>query len=190
VSGGWDRIPWAGLPRRRRSVGIAAALAVVLVVATIGIVTAVQGDLFWLRGSTTNPCGTPSTGQTPLDSFIAFSDPREAVDGPNHWYNFTVESAGGGIVLGGLTFAVAGPTGANITPTAMWSSGVVGLTGTWVGIYDFGTATWMSGQNVLLASSQTLILDTGVTSLSDAGNVLNIALQTACLDGSVQAAIP
>ena len=158
--------------------------------AAVGLVTAAQGNLFWLGGAPSNACGTPSSGPTPLGTSLAFNEPQEEVRGANHWYNFSVQSAAGGVVWGDLVLAAVTSTGGNITATALWTAGAWSWNGTGVATYEFASTTWLSGGNAPVASSQTLVFDSGTTDLSNGGDAMNIFFQSTCLEGSVQIQIP
>jgi hypothetical protein len=163
----------------------------VALVAAVGIVSAAEGNLFWLSAPPANACLTMSypPGQTPLGSSLAFGAPFEQVRGPNHWYNFSVQSAGGGITWGELALQVVTATGANVTPAASWSGGAWGYPDVWVATYDFAGQDWSVGGSAVINSTQTLVLDSGSTDLSAMGYALNV-LGRGCFQGSVSISIP
>ncbi len=180
-------------PRSRRLWVAGACLGLVAIVGAVAVVTAFEGNLFWLRGQSSAPsgCGSPSPtgGNTPLGSSAALGTPREQVKGPNHWYNFSVQSAGGGIAWGDIRLQVVTAENVNITPTTAWTAVVTAISGPPVATYDFVNGTWSEGAGVAWTSLQTLSIDSGTTNLSAAGDMLNV-LGVGCFQGSISVNIP
>ncbi|MCI4354203.1 MAG: hypothetical protein L3K06_02420, partial [Thermoplasmata archaeon] len=61
------------------------------------------------------PCignGCPGgAGNQPLATVLAISSPLEASTERGNWYNFSVQSAAGGLTWGDLAFQIQGPSG-------------------------------------------------------------------------------
>ncbi len=165
-----------------------ACLGIVAVVASVGIVTASQGDLFWLYGPPSSGCAPPPPCQG-LCTGPAFDRPLEQTLGPNHWYNFSVQSAGGGLVWDEWAFQVVTGTGGNVTPTSSWTAVVLDLAGSPIATYVFANSTWAAGGTELFLSSQTLSIDSGATDLTALGDALNV-IGVGCYEGSIAIAIP
>jgi hypothetical protein len=178
-------------PTGRNRIVLAALIAVGAIIAAAGIVTEAQGNLFWLYGQPTGGCPAPysGSGDTPLDTSAALNTPMEQVRGPNHWYNFSVQSAGGGMTWGEIGLQVVTSTGSNVTPTDLWSAVALGLTGSSVATYSFSSGTGTTGSSAPFLSSQTLVLDSGTTNLSAVGDSLNV-VGMGCFQGSISIAIP
>jgi hypothetical protein len=183
-----DHAPLATVltPRERRYLSVYLPLGIVTAVLVDGAAFAAIG---WPMpivqpGGPCEGCTIPPTGTS-----LALGAPTEQSAGPNIWYNFTVQSAGGGITLGNLAFQVVTATGAIVPPGASWSLVVLGLSGTWVGTYSLGAGTWVSGGGEEITSGQTVVLDTGSTSLSGQGDVLNV-IGAGSFQGSISVSIP
>ena len=113
-------------PQRRRFIRVGALVGSV---ASIGILVLVFVALPLLFPTPRTPgCECP-LNVTPL----AFGPPSEGSAGPNHWYNFTVQSAGGGIVLENIGLAIETATGTDVVPGASWTALLLGLGGELVG---------------------------------------------------------
>jgi hypothetical protein len=157
-------------------------------VAGVGVVTASQGNLFWLYGPPSRACAPTPTcfcGTGP-----ALGKPYEHAVGPHHWYNFSVQSAGGGLEWGEILLQVVTATNANVTPTASWTGTVtVPSAGPPVATYEFTNGTWVTGASVLWTSVQTLSLDSSTTNLSAMGDTLNVN-GVGCFQGSISVSIP
>ncbi len=120
---------------------------------------------------------------------LAFGPPSEGSAGPNHWYNFTVQSAGGGIVLENIGLAIETATGTDVVPGASWTALLLGLGGELVGTYSFVTASWTGGATAAISSGQVLVVDIGATNLAGVGDALNV-FGTGGFQGSISIGIP
>src|SRR5271154_7597489 len=93
--------------RRAHKRGVSPIIATILLVAITVVLAAVLYIL--ISGLTKGP------GTTPLGTSLALGAPNEAQKGAgattNNWYNFTVQSAGGGIILNNIQFQVVTATG-------------------------------------------------------------------------------
>ncbi len=123
-----------------------------------------------------------------LCTSAALNEPYEHTAGPNHWYSFSVQSAGGGLEWDEWHLQVVTSTGTNVTPTSSWTATAVGLTGNLVATYEFANGTWTAGASALIASSQILSIDSGATNLSAMGDTLNV-IGAGCYEGSIAVAI-
>ncbi len=180
-----------GLSPRGRWLVIIASLAVVLAVSLVGVLTAAQGNLFWLGGASSPACGgSPDGSGTPLGTSIALSTPSEQVWGHHHWYNSTVESAVPQLAWSEMGIQVVTATGSNVTPASDWAGGVLSSTGSWVAFFGFSNGTWISGGETAVESSQSLVIDSGTTGLAGVGDQLMVTFHSACLQGSISVNIP
>jgi hypothetical protein len=140
----------------------AAGLTTIAVV--LGIAAAVI--LVWVAmpRSSGVDCNPSHSGQTPLGSFLSLSPPREAVIGPTHWYNFSLQSVPGDLRLANLVFEVQTTSGVVVQPNPAWTlrltdpaAGVLGnysLTGLSAGTWASGGATTpISGDTVGLLTT-------------------------------------
>ncbi len=161
----------------------------------IGIVAAVliDGAVFAAIGWPAPPVqpGGPCEGCSvaPIGTSLALGQPLEQTSGPNHWYNFTVQSAGGGITLGDISFQLVTATGAVVAPGGSWSLVVLDLEGSLAGTYSLSTGSWVSGGGAAITSGQTFVLDAVSTDLSGQGEVLNV-IGTGPFGGSISVGIP
>ena len=167
--------------RRSRKRAVSPIIATILLVAITVVLAAVLYIL--ISGLTKGP------GNTPIGTALALGSPKEASAGANNYYNFSVQSAGGGILFNNLNFQVINPSGQIVTPTAAWSLTVVNLFGTSVGTYALTGAsagTWTAGGTTALSSSQTICLN-AASSLS--GDKLVVA-GAGSYQGSISISIP
>ncbi len=172
--------------RKKAKRGVSPIIATILLVAITVVLAAVLYIL--ISGLTKGP------GNTPLGTSLALGTPAEAQKGAgattNNWYNFTVQSAGGGIILNNIQFQVVTATGSIVTPGGSWTMSALGITGTSVGTYSFATGLWTAGGTTIMTSSQTLVLNAvGATSLSAQGDQLNV-IGTGSFQGSISVNIP
>jgi flagellin-like protein len=172
--------------RRAHKRGVSPIIATILLVAITVVLAAVLYIL--ISGLTKGP------GNTPLGTSLALNKPVEAQKGAgattNNWYNFSVESAGGGIVLNNINFQVVTSTGGIVTPAAAWTLNVLNLGGTVIGTYSLTTAAWTLGGTTPIVSSQTIVLNAiGATGLSGQGDAMNV-IGTGTFAGSIQVSIP
>lgn len=132
--------------------------------------------------------GCPSS-TTPLGTALGLGAPTEQVVGGLHWYNFTVESAGGGLVAAEIQVEVLADTGAIVPPGLDWSLSLIGTGGITAAEYDFSAAAWATGGPATISSGDTLALGSGPTSLSGAGDMLEV-LGQGSFDGTISVEIP
>jgi hypothetical protein len=171
----------------------AGAIAAVALVAGI----AAGATLCWFSFGMNPPvgCGSSSQGNTPLGGPpLALGTPRETTRGSDHWYNFTVQAAGGGLRLEDLKFEVQTAGGLNATPGADWRLNELAPNGSWLGTYSLtGTTagTWTSGGTNALAVSQVLSLLAAPEDLSGDTFVVSFVGSGPCpAGGSATTAIP
>ena len=172
--------------RKKAKRGVSPIIATILLVAITVVLAAVLYIL--ISGLTKGP------GTTPLGTSLALGAPNEAQKGAgattNNWYNFTVQSAGGGIILNNIQFQVVTATGSIVTPGGAWTMIALGITGASIGTYSFVSGSWTAGGTTIISSSQTIVLDAvGATSLSGQGDAVNI-IGTGTFQGSITVSIP
>ncbi|MCI4354594.1 MAG: type IV pilin [Thermoplasmata archaeon] len=170
--------------RKKSKRGVSPIIATILLVAITVVLAAVLYIL--ISGLTKGP------GNTPLGTSLALQTPGEASKGAgattNNWYNFSVQAAGGGLILNNLQFQVQTPSGQIVAAGGSWTLNVLGITGTVVGTYAFATNSWSAGGTVLMTSQQLVALNAvGATGLS--GDTL-IVIGTGSFQGSISVAIP
>ena len=170
--------------RKKSKRGVSPIIATILLVAITVVLAAVLYIL--ISGLTKGP------GNTPLGTSLALNTPGEASKGAgattNNWYNFSVQAAGGGLILNNLQFQVQTPSGQIVTAGASWTLNVLGLTGTTVGTYSFASSSWTVGGTTQVTSQQLVSLNAvGATGLS--GDSL-IVIGTGSFQGSIAVAIP
>jgi hypothetical protein len=142
-------------------------------------------------------CGSPSSGQTPLGSPpLAFGTPNEKTVGSDHWYNFSVASAGGGLQLNNLNFRVQTWAGVDVLPHLGWAATMLSHSGNPVGTYVmYGAAggDWTAGGATPLLSGETFSLLAAPQNLSGdrLGVVQTGSTSNGCpTSGSLTASIP
>ncbi|MCI4360133.1 MAG: hypothetical protein L3J91_00355 [Thermoplasmata archaeon] len=162
---------------------VLASSAIAVIVGTLLIVPAVNPQP---PVPTVVSC-CPGSGPPPLGTAFALSTPSEALDGPHDWYNFTVESAGAGIVFGYLAFQLQTASGTVLTPENSWTITALGIAGTVIGAYLLSTGAWVAGANATVTSGDVLSLDSAGYSLS--GDTL-LAVGLGYYQGSISVAIP
>lgn len=150
------------MKRTQVLVGITVAIAVV---AAIGVVT-LLGGLWYLTPRSTNPGGPCSCGTA-----MALGAPVEQREGTGYWYNFSVQSAGGGLVLNNLNFQVQSGGGSDVT-NASWTLHVTDLYHRLVGVYSFKNSSWISGGTEGLNSEQAVDLETQTSLSGDTFSVI------------------
>ena len=136
--------------RRKRQRGVSPIIATILLVAITVVLAAVLYIL--ISGLTKGP------GNTPIGTALALGKPSENSKGTNFWYNFSVQSAGGGLIMNNMNFQVLTTSNGIVTPTG-FTLNVLGLTGTSVAAYTMTTGTWTSGGTTALTTQQTISLD-------------------------------
>lgn len=143
-------------------------IAIIAVAVTLAIVGAALALL--ARPSTSVPLGCSDCGTA-----FALSPATEGGGPGAYWYNFSVQSASGGMTLGDLEFQVQTPTGQVVVLDN--ASLVVSSTSphtTLVGSYSFATSTWTSGAGTLVSNQQQFDIECSndLRSLGDALVVL------------------
>lgn len=173
-------------PRERHYLAVYLPIGIVLaIVADVAVFAAIGWPM-----PVVQPGGPCQGCSPPIGPSLALGQPGEQSSGPNHWYNFTVESAGGGITLGNIIFHVVTATGAIVPPGASWTLVVINLTGSLAGSYSFGTSTWTFGMDQIVTNDQTVVLDSGTVNLSEQGDVLNVIGSGGSFQGSISVSIP
>ncbi len=138
--------------RKKSKRGVSPIIATILLVAITVVLAAVLYIL--ISGLTKGP------GNTPLGTALTLSKPAENVAGANHYYNLTVQAAGGGLIMNNLNFQVQGTGGNVVPPLGSWTLTVVGNLGTTVATYTMNAGTWATGSTVSVASPQVISLNT------------------------------
>jgi hypothetical protein len=130
----------------------------------------------------------PPPPSPPIGTALAIGSPSESSNAvSNHWYNFSVQSAGNGLTLNNLTFQLTTGTGLIINPGGAWGVKVLGLTGAQIASFDLTYGLWTSGGTTVVTSSMTIVLYSANTSLS--GDVFIID-GTGSFSGSISVTIP
>lgn len=150
----------------------------------LAIVSATTGALVQASPSSTGCGGLP--GSTPVGSAVSLGRPTEAAQGAEHWYNFSVESAAGGLVLNDLSFQVQSASGSVVSLTGATLS-CLGITGTTLATYDFGVG-WVTGGSTTLTNTDMLSLET-TSNLAGAGDDL-VVEGAGSYSGAVSVPIP
>jgi hypothetical protein len=161
------------------------SLPVLLIGLAVSVVIVVASVLLAVPAINSRAVDT-GVSKPSLATSLALGAPLETVTGGQHRYNFSVESAGGGLTLADLSFQVLDPSGAPRAPDGWWSLTVVGLSGYVVGTYVIASNLWTSGGATLVDSQQVISFDTGVTSLS--GETLQV-IGTGSFQGSISVAL-
>ena len=136
-----------------------------LIVSAVVIGLVAAAAVLWvnLNAPGQTACGTAPSGPTPLGGagWVAFGSPSEQTVGAYHWYNFTSESAGGGLSLDNLNFQVQTPNGSIVTPEVAWNLTVYDMYGSRIGTYSMTgptAGTWTSGGASRFTSQQSFSL--------------------------------
>lgn len=159
--------------RRRRAVWIGVA---------VGVATVSVALILWLfLPAPPVPCN----GCGGYGSALALGSPSEDSPGANHWYNFSIQSAGGGLILNNINFAIDSPSGSNIAQSA-WTLLVTNLYHQVVGVYGLANESWTSGGTSVVTTQQSVDLET-TTPVS--GDTL-VASGAGSFAGSISVAIP
>jgi flagellin-like protein len=165
--------------RKKSKRGVSPIIATILLVAITVVLAAVLYIL--ISGLTKGP------GNTPLGTALALGTPAEAAKGTNNWYNFSVQSAGGGILLNNLNFQVQTPSGGIVPATGSWTFNVLSLTATVIGTYSMSANTWTAGGTASVTSQEQFVLNAVSSNLS--GDTL-ITIGTGSYQGSISTNIP
>jgi len=164
--------------RKKDKRGVSPIIATILLVAITVVLAAVLYIL--ISGLTKGP------GNTPLGTSLTLGTPKENSVAGKFWYNFTVQAAGGGLLMNNLNFQVLGSGGGLLAPQAGWVLNVLGLTGTTAASYTMTTGTWSAGSTTPITASMVISLQTG-TSMS--GNTF-VTSGAGSYQGTVNTAIP
>lgn len=164
--------------RQKGKRGVSPIIATILLVAITVVLAAVLYIL--ISGLTKGP------GNTPLGTAFAMSAAKESTKGANFWYNFSVQSASGGLTWSNLNFQFQTSTGQIISLGAPAIT-VIGLTGSNVATYTVGTASWTNGATTVTTQQQLIVQTT--TNLQSAGDVM-VSLGTGSFSGSITTQIP
>jgi flagellin-like protein len=173
---------WAKTERRWRKKakrGVSPIIATILLVAITVVLAAVLYIL--ISGLTKGP------GNTPLGTALAMSPATEQQAGTHFWYNFSIESASGGLTLSDLSFQVLTSTGGIVT-LLLPAATVIGLTGNTLATYTWATAVWASGGSTTASNQQQFSLTT-TSNLESQGDQLNV-LGGGTFSGSIPVNIP
>ena len=139
--------------------------------------------------SSTMTCAVNAVGaKTPIGTELAVAPATESSRGSTNWYNFSIQSAGGGLLLSNLAPKVETTGGAIVALPGSSTLTVIGLTGATVATYSISTGTWTSGGSTAVSNQQEIILTTpSTTSLS--GDML-VILGSGSFSGSISVSIP
>jgi len=163
--------------RKKGKRGVSPIIATILLVAITVVLAAVLYIL--ISGLTKGP------GNTPLGTSLALGIPKEAAAGANFYFNFSVASAGGGLVMNNLNFQVQSASGSIIAATGGTMT-VLSLTGATLSVYNMVTGTWTSGSSLLVNSQQQFALGTTVNLSGDK----LVVSGSGSFQGSISVAIP
>lgn len=110
-------------------------------------------------------------------SDLVFGRPAEEAKGGDHWYNFTLQAAGGGLAMDNFAFQIEDSNGTAVTPGPAWTLQSFDPKGNLAGVFDFtgpAAGTWPVGGEApawggqvfsLLTSPDGIAGDTFVTNL-------------------------
>ncbi len=164
--------------RKKSKRGVSPIIATILLVAITVVLAAVLYIL--ISGLTKGP------GNTPIGTSLAMGTPNEATAGTNHYYNFTIESAGAGIIWNDVNVQVKTSSGTIVSGLTYT---VTSITGTTV-VSSATGITWTSGAagsgSTQISSTQTFVV-TAPASLS--GNTLYL-IGTGSFSGTIPISIP
>ena len=173
--------------RRQKKRGVSPIIATILLVAITVVLAAVLYIL--ISGLTKGP------GNTPLGTSLAVQTPIETQPSAAslHYYNFSIQSAGGGLILNNLVFQIQNPGGSIVTTVAAgWALNVLGITGATIGTYAITAASpsWTLGGTTAVSSQMTIAL----TSPTGAANNLSgdhlVIVGAGTFSGSISVNIP
>ena len=135
--------------RSRRLRGVSPIVATILLVAMTIVLAAV---LYVLVSGLTN--GTAP--KTPIATALALGTPISVNRSGANWNNFSVAAAGHGLQWGNLEFQLFAPNGAAVALPGGSSITVLSITGSVVGTYAYGSASWSTGSSLTVTSQHTL----------------------------------
>jgi hypothetical protein len=162
-------------------------LAIGLVVG-IGVALCLEAAAFSIVIEAPTPAANEENSP-PVGIALGIAAPTEAAAGPHHWYNFTVESAAGGIEFDDIDFEVLISVGTGVVPGPNWTLTVDPFEGGIAGTYSFGNDDWSQGGATSFTTTETIVLDSGPTDLDAVGDVLEL-IGTGPFQGSVSVEIP
>ncbi len=117
----------------------------------------------------------------------ALGAPSEAVNAASYWYNFSIQSAGGGIAANTLNFQAQTPNRTNVSTGGILT--LVSGASVTLAIYTMNSATWSSGGATLLISGTTFSLEIPHTMGSLSGDWF-VASLTGSFQGTDTVVIP
>ncbi|HZY70787.1 MAG TPA: type IV pilin N-terminal domain-containing protein [Thermoplasmata archaeon] len=159
--------------------GVSPIIATILLVAITVVLAAVLYIL--ISGLTKGP------GNTPIGTALAVGTDTPATAGTGHWYNFSIQSAGGGLTLGSMNFAFQTTTGSIVPPGGTWTLTVVNiLTGATVGTYTLASGTWASGSGTPASSQMNIDVYSAAVALTGDNMIVS---GTGSFAGSISVAI-
>ena len=167
--------------RKRGKRGVSPIIATILLVAITVVLAAVLYIL--ISGLTKGP------GSTPVGTALALGTPTPGKAGTTFFENFSIQSAGGGILWNNVNFQVQTSSGSIVTLGTGSTITVVNLQGASVATYPMVGAsanTWTSGGTVGISSGQQIQLS---NTASLAGDVLVVS-GTGSFSGSISVGIP
>ncbi len=88
-------------------------------------------------------------GSIPIGTALAIATPTEESVGADHWYNFSVQAAGGGLHFNNLLFQVQTSSGSVVDPGSGWTFNAYDVHGLWADAYELTGATagtWSGGE--------------------------------------------
>lgn len=150
------------------------------------LVNATTGTVVQALSSTMACPVSATSGKTPIGSALAMGTPAEATTGGHYWYNFTVQTASGGLTWGNTAFQVQTPTGSIVTMPVSATLAILSLTGTTVASYSFATGIWQSGSTLAVTNQQELSISTPSTLSGDTLHIIG----TGSFTGTVVVTIP
>jgi len=172
--------------RDRRILALYLPLGVAAAVLIDGAVFAALGGPF---PSPFPDCAGCPAAQSPLGTALALGTPTEQSAGGEHWYNFTVESGGGGLVLDDIQIEVLTASGAVVPPNVDWNLSALLNGSAPLGYYSFSSPGWATGGETEITSGEILSLDSGTTDLRGQGVLLEVLGQDS-FDGTITVQIP
>jgi hypothetical protein len=148
------------------------------------VLTHHQADLP-CTGSLIPTPGSTSGGGSGLSSDISLGTPTEASAGTaSYFYNFTVQSAGGGLTWHDLLIEFV--SGAVPVNSIGWTATVDGITGSMVASYNFTTLSWSSGGSTAVNAGQTLSVHSAASLSGDSLELVGIG----SISGIVEVLVP
>lgn len=135
-----------------------------------------------------SPGGPPPST---LGSDLSFATASESANGPNFWYNFSVQSAGGGITWSNVSLLVL--NGSSIQTFGVTSYSVLSISGSVIvnstGPLESSWTAVNGPPTTLISSTQTLSIETS-KSLAGQGMMLEASGNDPSFAGTITAVIP